>query len=139
MTPLARFVNSRTFQALPTWAWEFAVAFTWLGCVTGLTTDWTSGRAALAPLVALFAVLGTFGHMTVAARLEEAEARTTAKTVDCHRWLTRYLVAKESLWLLAFVLLHAWTALAGVPLFLLYPAWRRMYRTARAKRTGEMP
>lgn len=49
--------------------------------------------------------------------------------VECYWKLKWYLVAKEILWLVTFVLLGAWPALVGVGLFLLYPVWRHYYRT----------
>lgn len=44
--------------------------------------------------------------------------------VECHRWLARYHVGKELLWLAYFVAMGAWSALVGVFVFLLYPLWR---------------
>lgn len=62
-----------------------------------------------------------------------AAARTTLDHyVECYWKLKWYLVGKEILWLVTFVLLKAWPALVGVGLFLLYPVWRHFYR-ARIK------
>lgn len=74
------------------------------------------------------AVVLTFGHAQVASRLAEREASRPRPDVACHAWNTRYLVGKELLWLLYFVLHHSWSALAGVGLFLAYPLWRRWWR-----------
>lgn len=85
------------------------------------------------------AVLLSFGHASVADRLAEAERErrayarfadgdTDKHAVECHRWATRYLVGKEALWLVYFVLHHSWSALAGVGLFLAYPLWRGWWR-----------
>lgn len=79
-------------------------------------------------LVGALAVTLSFGHAQVADRLAEREAARDRPAVDCHRWATRYLVGKEAVWLVYFVALHAWSALAGVGLFLAYPVWRRWYR-----------
>jgi len=88
-------------------------------------------------LVGAGAVLLSFAHAQVADRLAEAEHDRQAMSppgvvrdsVECHRWATRYLVGKESLWLLYFVVHRSWSALAGVGLFLAYPAWRRFWRS----------
>lgn len=74
------------------------------------------------------AVILSFGHAQVADRLAEREGARAAPGVECHRWATRYLVGKETLWLAYFVAHRSWSALAGVGLFLTYPAWRRWWR-----------
>lgn len=78
--------------------------------------------------IAALAVLGTFAHMQIADRLAEREATRQVPSVECHALAVRYLVAKEVAWVAFFSLTGAWTALAGVPLFLLYPVWRRWWR-----------
>ena len=88
------------------------------------------------------AVALSFAHAQVADRLAEAERERRAyvtfpdgdddaHAVACHRWATRYLVGKETLWLAYFVAHRSWTALAGVGLFLAYPLWRRWWRARR--------
>lgn len=90
-------------------------------------------------LVGAVAVTLTFAHAQVADRLAEAErerrayvrfadGNDDAHAVTCHRWATRYLVGKETLWLAYFVAHHSWSALAGVGLFLAYVPWRRWWR-----------
>lgn len=83
------------------------------------------------------AVLLSFAHAQVADRLAEGErdriaidhdAAADRRFVHCHRWAARYLVGKESLWLIYFVMHHSWSALAGVALLLLYPVWRAFWR-----------
>lgn len=74
------------------------------------------------------AVVLTFGHAQVADRLAERDAVRSRPSVPCHRWATRYLVGKETLWCAYFVLHQSWSALAGVALFLAYPSWRRWWR-----------
>lgn len=86
-----------------------------------------TGGAAL-EFVGAAAVLLSFGHAQVAERLAERDAARSKPGVDCHRWATRYLVGKEVLWCAYFVLHGSWAALAGVALFLAYPAWRRWWR-----------
>jgi hypothetical protein len=89
-------------------------------------------------IVGASAVLLSFGHAQVADRLAEQEAERRAYVrfadldahgVSCYRWATRYLVGKETLWLVYFVLHRSWAALAGVGLFLAYPVWRRWWRS----------
>ncbi len=75
------------------------------------------------------AVLLSFAHAQVADRLAEQEAIREVVTVTCHRWATRYLVGKETLWLVYFIAHRSWSALAGVVLFLVYPVWRRYWRS----------
>ncbi len=91
-------------------------------------------------LIGAAAVLLSFGHAQVANRLEEAEQERRSyvyiesidrHSVHCYRWATRYLVGKESLWCVYFVLHRSWSALAGVVLFLSYPMWRRWWRAHR--------
>lgn len=87
-------------------------------------------------LVGALAVLLSFGHAQVADRLAETSAwlgstqsHPKMSYVECHRWATRYLVSKESCWLIYFVLHRSWSALAGVGLFLAYTPWRRFWRS----------
>ena len=98
-----------------------------VAAVLGLVVVVTHGGAL--ELVGAGAVLLSFGHAQVAERLAEREASRSAATVECHRWATRYLVGKESLWLIYFVAHHSWSALAGVGLFLAYSPWRRFWRS----------
>src|SRR5690348_8883107 len=74
------------------------------------------------------AVVLSFGHAQVADRLAERDAVRVVPSVACHRWATRYLVGKETMWLAYFVLHHSWSALAGVGLFIAYPSWRALWR-----------
>lgn len=107
---------------MKTWHYEIAIVATWLAIVTELTGE------GLAGWIGALAVLLTFGHVQVADRLAEAEARATEKRVHCERWLNRYLVGKEALWVTYFVAHRSWAALAGTVVFLAYPAWRRWRR-----------
>ena len=122
---ISRIVNGRLWQSQPTYRWEYLVAAAYLASVTVVSLRGASAVGAVAQVLGSAAVFATFGHMSVASRLEEAQERTSTKTVECYRKLTRYLVVKEALWLVTFVLLGAWTPLAGIPLFILYPAWRK--------------
>ena len=75
-----------------------------------------------------FAVLAGFAHAQVSERLAEMEGRRARPQVHCWRWSQRYFVAKEVLWFAFFAAAGNWSALAGVVVFLLYPAWRKVWR-----------
>lgn len=105
-----------------TWHIEMLVVAAVLAAVALLSGGgWTE-------LLGAAAVTLTFGHAQVADRLAERDAARERPSVACHRWATRYLVTKETLWLLYFVIHKSWAALAGVFLFLAYPIWRRFWR-----------
>ena len=80
----------------------------------------------------VLAVFLTFGHTSIADRLHEREAKRynidKKVEVNCYWKLNYYFYAKELCWLIYFLLLGAWSALAGVFIFLLYPLWRKVYR-----------
>ena len=134
MSVLSRIVNSAAWQSQPTFEREYSFAALYLGVVTILSTDFSSNTAIIGQALSAVAVFVSFQHMSVASRLEEAESRRTdTRTVECYHKLTRFLVVKEVFWVAAFIALGAWTALAGVPLFLLYPVWRRAYLRARVR------
>ncbi len=82
--------------------------------------------------IGVFAVFLTFGHASIAERLREREElrhiKKSAIEVHCYYKLPYYFYAKEILWFVYFVLLGAYSALAGVVIFLLYTPWRRYYR-----------
>lgn len=82
--------------------------------------------------IGVLAVFFTFGHTQVSDRLQEAEAHRHKNlekvTVECYYKLNRYFYLKEICWFLYFVLIGAWSALAGVIIFLLYPRWRKLWR-----------
>lgn len=106
---------------LKTWHGEMAVVAVVLvgvSLVRGGATEW----------LAALAVLATFGHASVAERLREREVSRDVVSVECHRWLGRYWVAKELLWVVFFLVTQAYAALAGCGVFLAYPLWRRWYR-----------
>lgn len=108
---------------MKTWHVETAVVALILLAVNLLTH-----RLFSIELLAAAAVLLTFGHASIADRLQEREALREATEVECYRKMWYYFVGKEMLWLLYFFLSHAYSALVGVFVFLLYPVWRRMYR-----------
>jgi hypothetical protein len=107
---------------MKTWIAEIAVVWLVLIGVVGLT------RGGLLEAVGALAVLAAFAHAQVAERMREREAARSKPDVHCHRWLTRYFLAKELLWLSYFVAHRSWSAIAGVGVFLLYPLWRKWWR-----------
>jgi len=78
------------------------------------------------------AVIVTFMSVQVSDRLEYS-AQTLQEggqeiVVHCYKWITRYLIAKEALWVAYFIYMGAWPALVGSGIFLLYKPWRRWLR-----------
>lgn len=108
-----------------TWMLEALVAAAVLAVVAKAT-----GGTLLQWLSAL-AVLLSFLHGQVAERMTERQAAAARPDVPCWRWSRRYFLGKEAVWCLVFALSGAWPALAGVALFLAYPAWRRAWRARR--------
>ena len=109
-------------KVIRTWHLEMVV----VGLV--LTTVVLLTGGGLVEWVGSLAVLLAFGHTQIADRLAEREATRTVVMVECHHRLVWYLVSKEALWALYFVLRRSWAALVGVGVFLLYPVWRKLWR-----------
>ena len=114
-------VRSNFFNAY-TWQIEAAV----VGAVLLAVIALSGGR--WVEYLGAAAVFFTFMHAQVADRMAEQQAALPQPTVHCWRWAQRYFFIKEFLWFGYFFLLYAWSALAGVALFLLYPVWRRYYK-----------
>ena len=87
--------------------------------------------------IAVFAVLFTFCHASVANRMEEQESlknqRGQTVSVDCYKMTTRYFYAKEILWFAYFFIIGSYSALAGVIIFLFYGWWRKVWREQTIK------
>jgi hypothetical protein len=113
---------------LRTYHFELGFALVFLSSVAAL-----SGKGAV-EWIGVFAVFFTFAHATVADRLAEIQAKefreTKQATIECYYKLERYFYLKEALWFVYFLLLGAWSAIAGVFLFLLYPVWRKWVRAS---------
>ena len=114
-----------------TWVAE-ALLVAW---VLMLVANATGGG--LVQWVSALAVLLSFCHAQVAARMAEKQAASARPDVACWRWSQRYLVGKELSWCFVFAATGAWPALAGVALFLSYPAWRRYHRRRRERPTRD--
>jgi len=82
--------------------------------------------------IGVLAVFLNFGYVQIADRMEEKEAQkfhiNKKADIECYWKLKYYFYGKEILWFAYFLLLGAYSALAGVILFLLYPWWRKVYR-----------
>lgn len=107
---------------MKTWHVENAVVVIVLAAVVVVT------RGRWVEWVGAAAVFCGFCHASIAERMREREAARTVPSVECHRLATWFFLAKEAGWLVYFVALHAWSALVGCGLFLLYPLWRRYWR-----------
>lgn len=110
-----------------TWQKEAAVVL----IILCLISYW-SGKGAV-EWIGTFGVFMSFMHAQVSDRLAEKEALRAQSAnhtdlVECYRWERVYFYAKEAGWLAYFWKLGAYSALAGVALFLLYRAYRKVYR-----------
>jgi len=79
-------------------------------------------------ILAIIAVLLTFGHGQIADRLAEQESLKEKPEVECYRGMWYYFIGKECFWFLYFFFNKSYSALIGVFVFLVYPIWRRIYR-----------
>lgn len=89
-------------------------------------------RKGMVEWIGVGAVFFNFGYVQIADRLEESENKRVKggkkAEVECYKKLNKYLYAKEILWTIYFMLLGAWSALAGVAIFMAYPYWRKIWR-----------
>lgn len=109
-------------MTLRTWHVENTIVATTLATVALLSgSSWKEWIGAIA-------VFCGFCHASIAERLREREAARPVPSVECHRLSTVFFLAKEACWVTYFVALHAWSALVGCGLFLLYPLWRKLWR-----------
>lgn len=109
---------------MKTWKIEMAVVAAVL-----LLVNLLSHRLFTIEIVSTIAVLLTFGHAQISARLSEQQSLAEKPTVDCYRKLYLYYVGKEVCWFLYFLVNQSYSALVGVIVFLLYPLWRKYYLT----------
>jgi hypothetical protein len=119
------------------WLGAVAVLLTFFHCQVGFRLSeaedareklWRTDRFRLAELDA-----------ALAPPLQPADHTPHLAHVECHRWLTRYFLAKEVVWLTYFVWLGAWSALVGVGVFLVYPIWRRLHVKRRLAQMSDLP
>lgn len=112
--------------------WVFEITVVWIALI-GVV--WVT-RGGLIEAVGALAVLAAFAHAQVAERMREREALKSKPDVHCHRWSTRYFMAKELLWLSYFIAHRSWSALVGVGVFLAYPLWRKWWRARHPINSG---
>ena len=86
-----------------------------------------------AEIICGVAVWVTFMHGQVADRMQEKQSVMQKPDVHCYKWSTRYFLIKESLWIIFFILIKSYAALAGSVLFFSYPFWRKFYRSKLKK------
>ena len=95
-----------------------------------ISTALLSGKG-LIEFLGVGAVFFSWMHASVANSLQEAqrlkERQQVPVEVHCYRWLARYFYIKEILWCGYFFYLGAWSALAGVFIFLFYQFWKKIW------------
>ncbi len=113
---------------LKTYQVESAFVFCALAATVVLTRNYGNGWK----WVELFAVFFTFQHAIISQRLEEKQHQRFKNfgkaEVECYHKLQKYFIGKELLWMATFIYLHAWAALVGVFIFLIYYPWRKVWR-----------
>lgn len=121
MNAFHRFIQRHTWQI------EAGVVLLVLLCVI------ISSSGRWVEYVGAIAVFFTFMHAQVADHMAEEQANMPVPSVECYKWSQRYFYTKEAMWLVYFISLHAWSALVGVGVFLIYPVWRKYYRSLPSK------
>lgn len=79
--------------------------------------------------VGALAVLFSFGHASIAERFREREEAKANPGVSCFQKSLHYFLAKEVCWSVYFLGTGCYSALVGVVVFLLYPVWRKVWRS----------
>lgn len=115
---------------IKTWYIESLVVF----CILFISTYFLTENR-LQDWLSALAVQITFHYVSVANRLEEAQEVKIQgiNFVECKKWLTRYLVSKELLWICVFLISNLYPPLIGTILFLIYPFWRKIWRKYHLK------
>lgn len=88
-------------------------------------------------LLASIAVLLSFGHTQISARLIEKEEARDLPDVSCYKKLWYYFMAKEFFWILYFLMNKSYSALVGCFVFLAYPIWRNLYIKYKLVKTDD--
>jgi hypothetical protein len=79
--------------------------------------------------VTTIAIILTFQHAQISDRLQERQKVMEKPTVECYHKLNRLFIAKELVWISAFIIMHNYAAIIGSAMFFAYPYWRKVYRT----------
>jgi len=94
-----------------------------------LMVNYFTGKLFTIEILAALAVVLSFGHMQISSRLAEQEHSKATPSIRCYRRLSYYLVGKEVLWFIYFLTNKSYSALVGVVIFLLYPFWRKWWKS----------
>lgn len=105
--------------------WHFEASFVIL---TLFITVYLSGNDWIEYLGAL-AVFFTFMIIEVNDRSSEKEALKKTPDNECYHLVPVYLYLKEFLWIAYFLYKGANSAIVGSVIFILYPLWRKFYRS----------
>ena len=108
---------------MKTWKVEMLVVATIL-----LVVNWLTNKLFSLEIIAALAVLLSFGHAQISARLVEKESAKSQPDVECYQKLLYYFIGKEILWVLYFFMSHSYSALIGCFVFIAYPIWRKYWR-----------
>lgn len=139
LRPVSRWLLSPE-RVRPTWHFETAFVALVLVSVASVTSPSIQSlsdpeylKSFLVIWLSVGAVLGSFLHAKVGYRMAEALAAQQAPTSSCYEWSGKYWLSKEILWFLVFLISGAYPAIAGTIIFILYPAWRKIHVTERAR------
>jgi hypothetical protein len=80
------------------------------------------------------AVFGSFLHAQVGTYMAEDMHSTEKPLTECYYKLGEYWIYKEVLWFAVFFLSGAYPAIVGNAVFLIYPAWRKIYKDERKRK-----
>jgi hypothetical protein len=108
---------------IKTWIYEALIVSIFL--IMSLLLNNLSFEAILSAI----AVFYSFMHIQVADRLQEQESLKNDINIECYNKLNKYLILKEVLWVMFFIISGAYPALLGCILFIFYPLWRKYYRS----------
>ncbi len=99
-----------------------------------LLTDHTLIRPFLIIWLSAAAVFGSFMHAQIGTFMAEDMGAAGEPLTPCYHKLGEYWMYKEIFWLLVFFISGAYPAIVGNIIFLIYPAWRTIYKEERRKR-----
>ena len=122
-----------------TWQYEAAIVGTALILVALFTSpSWNAVLGSTSSLkefaiiwLSAAAVFGSFLHAQVGTYMAEDMGNTEKPLTECYTKLGEYWVYKEIFWFLVFFISGAYPAIAGNVIFLIFPAWRKIYKEER--------
>jgi hypothetical protein len=107
---------------MKTWHYEIIVLASVL-CIVNLIA-----ANNLVNWITTLAILITFNHSQIADRLMERQKELQVRTVECVHKLVYLFLAKETVWITAFLVMRNYAAIVGSIVLFLYPFWRKIYR-----------